>query len=617
MAERPQEYKSHDHVKAARQYARDIVSGKIESCKWTRLSCQRFLDDEEKSKQDDFEWYLCEDRAERACRFVEMLPHVKDKWQGKPLKLESWQKFILCNLFGWEKKETLLRRFWRAFIFLPRKNGKTTLAATIGLLMFTAESSPGAEIYCGATSEDQANEVFRPATAMSERAEGFKDYYGIEVMKSSIFRESGLSFFKKLIGKPGEGQSPYCSIHDEYHEHTTSEQVDSMKTGMGARQEPLQLIITTAGTNMASPCKEFDDYTRKVLEGILHDDRLFALHYTVDEDDEWSDFDNWKKSNPNYGVSVQEDYLLAQYTEATQRVSQQNVNRTKHLNEWMNVGTAWMNMLVWRKCEDRELKLDDFVGEKCWVGIDLASKIDITARMLLFNRGDMWYVFGRYYLPSNTIWLPENTHYQRWVKEGWITETEGARTDFRVLENDLKEDCKKHPIRELAFDPREASYLIQNINEWSMDKFDCIEITQGPAHISEPMKELEAIIYDNKLRFNGDPVLTWMVSNTITKKSLGGSVKYDYPSKERDSQKIDGVVALIMALSRAVPYREKRSVYDERADEITILKNNLRKLHDLPRGTEEEEKEIQAQMDEISTRIDELEGKFITSFANL
>jgi phage terminase large subunit-like protein len=612
MSAAPRKYKKHNHVKIAKKYATDIVSGKIGACKWTVLSCKRFLDDLEQIKDKDFDWEFNRDRAERACRFVEFLPHVKGKWSGSLLQLEPWQTFLVCNLFGWENKQTKLRRFRRAFVFLPRKNGKTTIAATLGLLMLTVESEPGAEVYCGATSEDQANEVFRPAKAMSERAEGFKDTYGLEVMKSSIFRESGLSFFKKLIGKPGEGQSPYCAIHDEYHEHTTSDQVDSMDTGMGARQEPLQLIITTAGTDISSPCKEFDDYTRQILEGVLRDDRLFALHYTIDEKDDWDDFENWTKANPNYGVSISEDYLSGKLEETRQRVGQQNINRTKHLNEWMNVGTAWMNMLAWRKCEDRNLRLDDFLGEPCWVGIDLASKIDITARMLLFRRSNMWYVFGRYYLPSDTIWLPENKHYQRWVKEGWVTETEGARTDFRILEEDLKVDCEKHPIKELAFDPREASYLIQNIEEWAYRKFQCIEIVQGPAHISEPMKELEAIIYDGKLRTNGDPVLTWMMSNVIKKQSHG-QVKYYYPTKERDNQKIDGVVALIMALSRAIKDTAMGSSYNLKANEIEQLRKELSWLHDLPRGDEQEELRLQAHMDEISKRIDKIEGSFITA----
>jgi len=556
MPTRPRKYKNHDHVKAAKQYARKVVRGKIVTCKLTQLSCGRFIDDL-KRKAKDFEWKFNQDRAERACRFVELLPHVKGKWSGLQLILEPWQCFIYCNIFGWEHRKTYLRRFRRAFVFVPRKNGKTTMAAPIGLLMLTVESEPGAEIYCGATSDDQAKEVFRPAKAMADRAVMFKDIFGVEVMKSSIFREDGLSFFKKLIGKPGEGQSPYCAIHDEYHEHQTSDQVDSMDTGMGARQEPLQLIITTAGVDVSSPCKEFDDYTRKLLDGSMQDERLFSLHYTVDDEDDWENFDTWKKANPNLGVSVSEDYLRGKLDEAKQRVSKQNIVRTKHLNQWMNAGSAWMNMFIWRQCEDHDLKVEDFKGIPCWVGVDLASKIDITARIMLFWKDDVWYVFGRYYLPEDIVWLPENTHYQRWVQEGWITATEGARTDFHFLEEDLKKDAEDYPVKEFAFDPREASYLVQNIQEWA--SFECVEIPQGPAHMSEPMKELEAVIYDHKIKTNGDPVLTWMMSNVVKKQTKTGAVKYYYPSKERDANKIDGPVALIMALSRAMVYEEEMS----------------------------------------------------------
>lgn len=561
MADRPRKYNKHKHVDSAKNYARGVVRGKIAACRLTQLACQRFLDDL-KRKAKDFEWAFNKDRAERTCRFVELLPHVKGKWSGDSLVLEPWQCFIYCNLFGWEHRKTKLRRFRRAFVFVPRKNGKTTMAAPIGLLMLTVEAEPGAEIYCGAASEDQANEVFRPSKAMAEKAEGFKETFGVDTMKSSIFREDGLSFFKKLIGKPGEGQSPYCAIHDEFHEHPTSEQVDAMDTGMGARQEPLQLIITTAGTDVASPCKEFDDYSRKILEGSLEDDRIFAIHYTIDEGDDWQDFETWRKANPNLGVSVSEDYLRGKLREATQRASQQNTVRTKHLNQWMAAGSAWMNMAVWQQCEDPSLRLEDFKGDPCWVGVDLASKIDITARIMLFYRGGIWYVFGRYYLPEETVQLAENDHYRRWVTEGWITETDGARTDFHQVEEDLREDNGKWPVQELAFDPREASYLIHNIQDWA--SFECVEIPQGPARMSEPMKELEAIVHDGKLRTNGDPVLSWMMSNVIKKKGGSGAVKYYYPSKERDSQKIDGVVALIMALSRAMDYEDDTSVYEDR-----------------------------------------------------
>lgn len=543
MSDRP-------YLAIAKQYAADVLSGAIPASKWTRLACERFRRDLEREADPAWPWEMAEWRAVRACAFVELLPHVKGKWSGELIVLEPWQVFIFVNLYGFVDKTTKYRRFRRAFVFVPRKDGKTVTAAATGLLMFTVEAEPGAEIYCGATSEDQANEVFRPAKAMAERASGFVEHFGITVAAKSIFRENGLSFFHKLIGKPGEGQSPYCAIHDEYHEHQTSEQVDTMDTGMGARQEPLQLIITTAGVDISSPCKEFDDYARKVLDGVLDDEKLFVLIYCADEGDDWENWDTWVKANPNLGVSVSEEYLRDKLREAKQRVSQQNIIRTKHLNEWMNSGSAWIDPAMWAKLADPALKIEDFRGERCWAGLDLASKIDLCALVLLFQRGDLWFLFSKHYLPEETAEKAQNQHFQRWAKEGWLTLTEGARTDFAYIERDLKEIAEHHALQELGFDPRESGYLVANIQEWA--SFQCVEIAQGPAHMSEPMKELEAIIHSGTIRHAGDPLFAWQLSNVIIKQGRGGGpIKTYYPTKQNNESKIDGPVAAIMALSRA------------------------------------------------------------------
>ena len=577
MALAVRKYRNKGHVKATRQYAVDVTGGKRPACKWEVLSCQRFLTD---LTRDDFQYRYNEDRAERACRFIETLPHTKGKWSGKTIKLEPWQCFITCNLFGWEntKKADVaqdhhphLRRFRRAFVFIPRKNGKTTYAAALGLLMLTVEAEPGAEVYCGATSMDQANEVFRPAKAMAKKSVFLQENFGLEVMASAIVHEGDLSFFHRLIGKPGEGQSPYCAIHDEYHEHQTSEQVDSMDTGMGARQEPLQLIITTAGTNISSPCKELDDYTRKVLEGVFTDERLFAIHYTIDTGDKWEDFSTWIKANPNLGVSVTEDFLKEKLKDAVQRVSQQNINRCKHLNEWMNVSTAWMNTTVFHKCANKALSIELFKGVPCWAGLDLARKIDMASRVLLFRKDDMFYGFWRHYLPEDTINLPQNKHYQTWAKEGWLTAIPGATTDFQMIEDDLKADNDIYPITELCYDPHAATYLIQNVMLW-LGEDKCVEVLQSPVHISEPMKELESIIYADRFRFNGDPVLAWMMSNVIIKQGkTSGPTKAFYPTREKEAQKIDGVVALIMAMKRAMTAPENHDSYIYGAGGIVVL----------------------------------------------
>ena len=547
---------THPHCRRATKYAKDIVAGKIPACRMALLACQRFLSDLE-SKTFVFN----RDRAERFCEFVEFMPHVKGKWAGTLLKLEPFQSFIFCNLFGFEYKNGL-RRFRRAFIFEPRKNGKTCQAAPLGLGMLTIEAEPGSEIYCGATSEMQADEVFRPAKAMAERARGFKQTFGIQIAASSIFRDDGLSFFKKLIGKPGEGQSPYCAIHDEYHEHKTSEQVDSMDTGMGARQEPLQFIITTAGTDTSSPCKELYDYAVNVLEGHFENESFFALIYEADKDDDWTEWSTWVKANPNLGVSVSEEYLRGKLAEAIQRTSLQNTVKTKHLNIWCNAGVGWINMAKWNSNADEGLELERFAGCKAWVGIDLASKIDLTAMMILIRHEDAWYLFGKYYLPQDTIDLKGNEHYQLWQTEGWLTGTPGARTDYAYLEEDLLKIYESLLVQEVVYDPREAEYLMQSIRE----QVSCpiVEMTQSAAALSEPMKEFEGEICAGKLFHNGDPVLQWAAGNVVLKESRN---KLYYPAKQNVQSKIDPIVAAIMAMARA-----KAEVDDGFAELIDVTK---------------------------------------------
>lgn len=531
---------THPHCRRATKYAKDIVAGKIPVCRLTILACKRFLADLEAKR-----WKLNRDRAERACEFVELMPHVKGKWAGQPLILEPWQSFIFVNLFGWENAQGL-RRFRRAYIRVPRKNGKSCIAAPVGLLMLTVESEPGAEVYCGATSEAQADEVFRPAKAMAERARGFKSTFGLTIAASSIFREDGLSFFKKLIGKPGEGQSPHCAIHDEFHEHKTSEQVDSMDTGMGARQEPLQFIITTSGFDTSSPCKELDDYAAKVVAGDFENEQFFTLAYGIDDSDDWTDFEVWKKANPNFGVSVSEEYLRGKLAEAIQRTSLQNTVKTKHLNCWVNAGAGWINMVKWNANVDEGLELERFEGCKAWIGIDLASKIDLTAMMILIRHEDAWYLFGRYYLPQDTIDLKGNEHYQRWQMEGWLTGTPGARTDYAYLEEDLLKIYGSMQVQEVVYDPREAEYLMQSIRE----QVSCpiVEMTQSAAALSEPMKEFEGEICAGKLFHNGDPVLQWAAGNVVLKESRN---KLYYPAKQNVQSKIDPIVAAVMAMARA------------------------------------------------------------------
>jgi len=344
---------------------------------------------------------------------------------------------------------------------------------------------------------------------------------------------------------------------------------------MGAREQPMMFVISTAGTDTSSPCYDLYLQAIKVLEKTIEDETFFAILFTISPDDDFKDFEVWKKANPNYGVSINKDYLHRKYKEAMTDASKQNINLCMHLNQWMNAGVAWMNMVKWDACKDESLKLEDFRGQTCYVAFDLASKIDISSLVLVFEyhkeNVNGYAVFAKHYLPEETIHWAGNEHYDKWEKGGYITSTPGARTDFKYIEDDLKEINEDHPIFELAFDPKEATYLVNNVMDW-LGAERCIEITQGPALMSEPMKETEGLIYDNKLWHSGDPVLTWMMGNVVQRQGRNtGPVKYYYPTKQKNENKIDGAVAMIMAIGRAIQHHEE-SIFENMSKE-EILEN--------------------------------------------
>jgi len=587
-----------DYSAIALDYCNDIISGKTIACQKVVQACQRQLNDLEKSKLPDYPYKFDTKLANKRCAFSEKLPHVKGKWRGKKLVLSPYQVFWRCCVWGWIKKKGGMRRFRTVAIFLPRKQGKSVDGADTGLYMLVADNELGAEIYSGASTERQALEVFRPAWQMVEMMPEFREHFGISLSgtpknPTSIYKLSDLSRFELVIGKPPDGASPSCAIIDEYHQHATSEQRDAMRTGMGARSQPLLVIITTAGTDTSLPCYDEYLYALKVLNGTIEDDTYFALIFAKDDDQDEKDFEIWKVVNPNYGISIDEDFLKGAYNEAMTIVSMQNINYCRHLNLWTNAGVGWMSMPKWAACCDPTLDISQFKGQPCYVALDLASKIDICALVILFEGKQRtitrmlidpttkeevereitqkdFVVFGKYYLPEETIQLAGNDHYIKWVKEGWIVETPGARTDFLYIENDLKGINIDHPIIELAFDPREATYLINNVQEWlgshqvdGQQVSRCVEITQGPALMSEPMKETEARIYSQTLLHTGDPVMTWMMGNVVKKQGrMSGPVKYYYPTKEKNEFKIDSSVCIIMAVSRAMKKIESLTGYE-------------------------------------------------------
>jgi len=542
------------HVTVANRYARDVVSGRIVACKWVKLACKRHLDDLASGKKKGFKFRFDMASAESVCEFLELLPHTKGKWAKTKelIVLQPWQSFIFCTLFGWKIKKNGRRRFRKAYIAVPRKNGKSIIAAGIGLYMFAADGEFGAEVYSGATTEKQAWEVFRPAKQMIERTPELQDALGSEVWAKLLLSPSDGSRFEPIIGKPGDGASPSCAIVDEYHEHDSSDLVDTMETGMGARDQPLMVEITTAGFNIAGPCYDQELDAKKMLDGTLDIDDLFAIIYTIDESDDPFDPKSLRKANPNMGVSVDEDFLLGQQRNAIQNASHQTRFKTKHLNVWCSAKTAWMNIVEWNKCADYTLRPEQFKGELCYKSLDLASRSDICADVTLFKKRienkDHYYLFGRYHLPEDAI--ANNTKnrnaYQKWVIEGFLERHDGAEIDFEIIKDEVKADMDEYAPQEVVFDPWRASQLAQELMK---EGAECVEFRQTVQNMSAPMKELESAVKGGRLHHDGNPALTWMMSNVVAKIDAKDNI---YPRKEKPENKIDGVVAAIMAVGRAM-----------------------------------------------------------------
>lgn len=543
------------HAAIAHQYARDVIGKSVPAGAWVRKAAQRHLDDLERERNEPaYPFTFDAESGALVCRFIEKLPHIKGKWASEHLRLnlEPWQCFLVVVLFGWLRKKTRKRRFREAYFEIPRKNGKSILAAAIGLYMLLADGEFGAEIYSGATTEKQAWEVFKPAKLMLARSPKLTAALGAEVCAKVLVQQKNGSKFEPVIGNPGDGPSPSCAIVDEYHEHATPALHDSMQTGMGAREQPLMLVITTAGYNVAGPCHEKHNELCKVLDAVVANDELFGCIFSIDPGDDWADPRSLIKANPNYGVSVDAEFLQSQQRQAMANPVQQNKFKTKHLNVWCSVLAGWMNMQQWTVAADPLLDEDDFIGCDAFVGIDLASKSDLCSEQRLYRRvingRPHFYLFGRYWLPEAAIEErgPNRAHYMKWVNGGLLTQTDGATVDFEMITAQVIEDCKRMNPREVVFDPFNATQLAQAVMESGVR--NVVEFVQQPANFALPMDEIEAALKDGRFHHDGNEITTWCFSNVVARPTKKGLFA---PTKAKPTQKIDGAIAAIMTVARA------------------------------------------------------------------
>ncbi len=564
------------YATAARRYAEAVVDGEIPACRWVQLACRRQLDDlarfKGKASLYRFNPKLTDREgrsfqpADNLCAFIERLPHVKGPLAGESIRLEPWQVFILTTVFGWVKPDGK-RRFRRSYIEVPRGNAKSTLSSAVGLYMLSADGEGGAEVYSLATTRDQARIVFGDAQTMARKSPGFRGRFAVNVGAHNMHVLATGSKFEALSaeGSTLDGLNIHFGCVDELHAHKTRTVYDVVETGTGKRNNSLLWVITTAGSNRAGICFEVRTFVTKLLEGLLVDESQFGIIYGLDDGDDWAAEEGLIKANPNWGVSVRSEVLLPLQAKAMQLPSAVNNFKTKHLNEWVNADTAWMDMRAWESCADPKVTEDEFAGDECVVALDLASKVDIAAKAKIFRRDEKFYVFMNYYLPESAADEGRNSQYSGWARQGLLTLTPGNVTDFDQIEAELLADASRFQIVEVPFDPFQATQLASHM---LAEGLPMVEMRPTVLNFSEPMKELEALVLQKRLVHNGDPMLAWMISNVVCHRDAKDNI---YPRKEREENKIDGVVATIMALGRwMLRNREAGAVIDS-SYELMVL----------------------------------------------
>lgn len=499
--------------------------------------------------------------ARHALASYQFCRHSKGEWAGQIFDPAGWQCFITWCLFGWVWADTGFRRFTTAFVTVARKNGKSTDAAQKGLYLFAGDNEPGAEVYTAATKRDQARIVHSEASRMVVASPELSA--DINVWRDNLSIPGTASKYEPLGADADthDGLNPHAVILDELHAHKDRRQYDVLWTGMGARRQPMMYIITTAGANRESICFELDNYSSQVVRGALVDDSWFAYVARPDPGDDWRDEATWHKGNPNLGVSVYLENLRKDFRKATESLAAQNSFRRLRLNMWTQQIERAIDMEKWDACSAAPKVAE---GASVYLGLDLSSKIDVTAAASVHHD-----VATDEYHAEMMFWVPEATllervrrdrvPYDEWADAGFVTVTPGNVVDQGHIRDWINEHSTERQVQEIGFDPWNATKLAQELQD--EDGFTLVEMRQGYKTLSEPTKALVGLVLDRRLRHGGNPVLRWMADNLELRKDPNDNWA---PKKGARVNRIDGMLALIMALGRALLHANGPSVYENR-----------------------------------------------------
>lgn len=549
-------------------YALAVLDGAIPAGPFVIWACERHMMD---LRRDDI--YLDLAAVQLRVNFFKLLRHYKGEFYGRSFELAAWQMFRIGSVFGWKRSETKRRRYRVAYTEIPRKNGKTTEMAGVGLAGMLVDGEPGAEVYAVATKKDQAKivwgdakEMIRATPALSSRLRSYQT--------AIVYAKAAAKFAP--LGRDSQtldGLNPSLGLYDEFHAWRDRELRGKIRQGMGARREPLEWIVTTAGTDSESPCYELREHALNVLDPEqpdFVDDSLFAYIACPFEGDDPGDVATWARANPNLGIGKSVQSIQELWDVAKMMPSELNDFLIYQLNIWTNSAEGWLPLDAWKACGAAPVDAAALVGQRCYAGLDLAQVNDLSALVLVFpDAAPEWQVLSFFWCPQEDIRRRsklDKVPYDRWARDGYITATPGNATDYAFIEATIREVCARYDVVELLYDRWSAHQMIGNL---SAEGINCVGYGQGYKDQSPALKELERRLISKTINHGGHPILRWNASNAQVVRDPAGGIKL---SKKDPRKRIDGIAALSNAIGGIIlnrPDENGPSIYETQG--ITIL----------------------------------------------
>ena len=510
---------------------------------------------------------LDEKKARRVIRFIECLKHTKGEFHGEPFKLLPWQEKIIRDVFGTVRDDDpSMRQYNTAYIEIPKKNGKFELGAAIALNMLINDDEQRAEVYSCASDRQQAAIVFDVAADMVRQDKTLSKLIKIiPSTKRMVYAKTG-SIYQVLSSEVStkHGLNVSACIFDELHTQPNRDLFDVMTQGSGdARKQPLWFFLTTAGTDRESICWEVHQKALDILEGRKDDPRFYPVIFGLPDNEDWTNEENWKKANPSLNFTIGIDKVRDAFHKAQETPADENMFRQLRLNQWVKQSVRWMPMDKWDECGGA---VDEYAleGRACYAGLDLSSTSDLTAMVLVFpplDEDEKYIVVPHFWLPEDTLRLRvhrDHVMYDKWERQGFLHTTEGNVVHYGFIEQYILKLGERFNIREIAYDRWNATMMVQTLED---DGFTMVPFGQGFRDMSPPTKELMRIVLERRMNHGGHPVLRWNLDNAFVRTDPAGNLKID---KEKSTEKVDGAVALVMALDRAIKNQGGESVYDQR-----------------------------------------------------